>query len=46
MRKLTAKDITESYNRLKAKPRGKRRNKMIERVCIDLLCSIQNKELN
>jgi len=46
MKKLTAKDITDSYKRLKAKPRGKRRNKMIEKVCLDLLCSVQTKELN
>ena len=46
MKKLTAKDITDSYKRLKAKPRGKRRNKMIEQVCLDLLMSIQDPETN
>jgi hypothetical protein len=46
MKKPTAKQITDSYRRLKSKQRDKVRNKMIEQVCLDLLCSVQKPKQN
>ena len=46
MKKPTSKDITDAYKRLKSKPRGDMRDKMIQNVCIDLLCSVQDGKNN
>jgi hypothetical protein len=46
MKKPTAKEITDSYKRLMSKRRDKTLNKMIEGVCLDLLCSIQKPKQN
>lgn len=46
MKKPTAKEITDAYRRLKAKPRGDIRDKLIEGVCLDLLCGIQDAKNN
>ena len=46
MNKPTAKDITDSYRRLKAKPRDKIRNKFIESIVWQLLCGCQDKKNN
>ena len=46
MKKLKIKDITEAYNRLKAKPRDSFRNKMIEQVALDLMFAAQDSKNN
>ena len=46
MKKPTAKQITDSYKKFKAKKWDKQRNKLLESVCLELLCSIQDGKNN